>query len=76
MGKKCSSLTIQQGFTTPIYMTSPNVNEKYTKHAGIGQYLQGKPYKKFESLVFAPKIDVKSINKLYFMWQFHDKFEF
>ena len=41
LGKKCTSFTIQKGYTTPIYVTTPNINEKYTKHAVIGQYLQG-----------------------------------
>ena len=41
MGKKCSSLTVPKGYTVPIYATAPSINEKYTKHAVMGQYLQG-----------------------------------
>ena len=41
MGKKCSSLTVPQGYTVPIYVTTPSINDKYTKHAVMGQYLQG-----------------------------------
>ena len=40
-GKKCSILNINKGASMPIFLTAPNVNEKYTKHAGVGQYLQG-----------------------------------
>ena len=40
-GKKCSGLNINKGASVPIFLTSPSVNEKYTKHAGVGQYLQG-----------------------------------
>jgi len=40
-GKKCSVLNINKGASVPIFLTSPSVNEKYTKHAGVGQYLQG-----------------------------------
>jgi hypothetical protein len=40
-GKKCSVLNINKGASMPIFLTSPNVNDKYTKHAGLGQYLQG-----------------------------------
>jgi len=40
-GKKCSILNINKGASVPIFLTSPSVNEKYTKHAGVGQYLQG-----------------------------------
>ena len=40
-GKKCSILNINKGASMPIFLTAPNVNDKYTKHAGVGQYLQG-----------------------------------
>ena len=40
-GKKCSNLNINKGASVPIFLTAPSVNEKYTKHAGVGQYLQG-----------------------------------
>jgi tripeptidyl-peptidase-2 len=40
-GKKCSSMSLNKGWICPLYLTAPNVNDKYTKHAGMGQYLQG-----------------------------------
>ena len=40
-GKKCSSLNIPRGSSIPIYLTAPNINEKYTKHPVLGQFFQG-----------------------------------
>lgn len=40
-GKKWSSMNLAKGASVPVYLTAPNVNEKYTKQAGMGQYLQG-----------------------------------
>ena len=51
-GKKCSVLHIAKGATAPIFLTAPNVNDKYTKHSGIGHYLQG-------SMTFAKDDDGK-----------------
>ena len=51
-GKKCSVLHIAKGASAPIFLTGPGVNDKYAKHAGIGQYLQG-------SMTFAKDEDGK-----------------
>ena len=40
-------------------MTTPNINEKYTKHAGMGQYLQGSV--SFVKDEFGKKADTYSI---------------
>merc|ERR1719273_1593562 len=40
-GKKASSINVAKGSTVPIYLSAPNVNDKYTKHAVLGQYLSG-----------------------------------
>ena len=40
-GKKSTVVNVAKGASIPLYITAPNVNEKHTKHAGQGQYLQG-----------------------------------
>ncbi len=41
-GKKASSFTVHAGSTVPLYISTPqNGNEKQTKNAMLGQYLQG-----------------------------------
>ena len=36
-GKKASSINVAKGSTVPIYLSAPNVNDKYTKHALLGK---------------------------------------
>jgi len=40
-GKKADSFWVHAGSTVPFYITNPTINEKQTKNAMLGQYLQG-----------------------------------